>query len=382
MTSLSASHSRFRVAAQVSLLSLCVGLATMLAPQASGAATSSSSSSVVASAKNFLKPYEAIPKGVGITIPVKKTPSPNQTVVYLQCEQPQCASVGQQYAAAVSALHWNLKILNYQSTNPATFTSALTEALQYHPVAVGFLALLPYALWSDEVASYKAANVAMLPIAAVDTTVHSAIVRNVLSTPAADLYAKILADWVIADSNGHAKVIYWSIPQLPAGLVIQSGFLASIKPCTTCSVKVISSSIPDVEAGDAPGEIVSAVKADPGVKYVVLSDIQLAPGLTAALKAAGVTGVKIAANEAAELDQTAIRNGEEAAGTPSPNDVAAWQSVDAAVRFSEGMSVPAVTTPTQLLTKATMTATGVVPSDNYPYPSNYQKLFKQLWKMG
>ena len=346
-------------------------------------AASSSPSSDAAAAQKFLKPYDSIAKGIGITTPLKKAPASGKTLVYLQCEQVQCAAVEPQYAAAAKAVGWHLTVLNFQSTNPATFTAALNNALQYDPVGVAFVALLPYALWSSEVPKYQSAGVVMLPLGGVDVPAKSPVVLGTLGAADARLDAKILSEWVTASSGGDGNALLWSIPQLPAGTLIQNAFTADMKKeCSACSVKVVDSSIPDVEAGKAPAEIVSAAQTDPGLKYIAVADIQLAPGLKEALKVAGITGVKIGGNTAGKIDEAAVQSGQESAVTPSPDDLAAWLSVDAAIRHSEGMTIPSVITPTQLLTAATMASTGVVPSDDYPYPANYQKLFKRLWKVG
>lgn len=351
------------------------------APTVTGGASGAPAASAAA-ATAFLQGYESLPTGLGVTTPVRSSPATGKTLVYLQCEAAQCAEAGSAYKNAVAAIGWNLKTLNFQSSNPATFTAALDQALQYRPIAVAFVSTLPYAVWSAEVPKYKAAGVALLPIGAVDATADSTILRTAMGKAFEQTSAQILANWFIADSGGHGHALFWGLPQLPAGLVLQTAFLADVaKDCPACSVKLLTQSLPDVLAGKAPSAIVSAVRAAAGTNYVVLCDGALAAGLTGAMDAAGVTGVKIAAATSGATDQAAVKAGQEAAATPAPIALAVWLEVDAAIRFSEGMPVPAVQEPLQLLTTQSMAATGVAPSDDYPYPADYQQAFKQLWKV-
>ena len=350
----------------------------------SSSAVAGSPAAAAAAATTFLKAYAGVPTGVGITDPVNTTPATGKTFVYVQCEAAQCAEAGTDYKQAVEALGWHLKTLNFQSSNPATLTSALTQALQYHPVAVAFVATPPYAVWSGQIAKYKAAGVALLPIGAVDGTPDpTTLIRIGMGASFQKLSGQILANWFIAESGGKGKALFWGVPQLPAGLAIQNEFIADVKSgCPACSVKLLTQSLPDVLAGKATGAIVSAVRAAAGTGYVVLCDGAFVPGLNAALKAASVSGIKIAAGTSGTTDQAAVKAGQEAAATPTPIALAVWLEVDAAVRFSEHMTVTAVEEPLQLLTTQSMAATGVTPSDDYPYPTNYQQIFKQLWKIG
>jgi ribose transport system substrate-binding protein len=348
----------------------------------SGTADSSSQppAPAVAAAGAFVAKYEQMPASIGVSEPLKTRPAPGRTLVYLQCDAPQCALETPILAAATTVVGWKLKVLNYQAANPATFLSALTSALQYHPVATTFTAIAPYAVWSSIVPQYKAAGVAIIPLGGMDTPTNATIVRNVLGRPDIALQAQVMADWFIADSGGHGKALFWTVPQAPAINYTQEVFSAEVaKSCPDCSVKLLEQALPDVAAGDAPADIASALRSDPSLRYVILGNIVEASGLEAALKTAGVSGVKIAGFLGGAADQEAVRSGSESAVTPLPLTVGAWQVVDAALRYAEGMPVTPATAPFQLLTTATMTATNISASGSYPYPANYQDLFKQLW---
>jgi ribose transport system substrate-binding protein len=373
---------------QVMLVALVgVFLAACSSPNSGTAAGTADSSSQpadpgAAAASAFVAKYEQTPASIGMSTPLNTRPSPGKTLVYLQCDAPQCALETPILTAATTVVGWKLKVLNYQAANPATFLSALSSALQYHPVATTFTAIAPYAVWSSIVPQYKAAGVAIIPLGGMDTPTNGTIVRNVLGRPDIALQAQVMANWFIADSGGHGKALFWTVPQAPAINYTQQVFSAKVaKNCPDCSVQLLEQALPDVAAGDAPADIASALRSKPSLRYAILGNIVEASGLQAALKTAGVSNVKIAGFLGGAADQEAVHSGSESAVTPLPLTVGAWQVVDAALRYAEGMPVTPTTAPFQLLTMANMAAANISASNAYPYPVNYQALFKQLWKI-
>jgi len=79
--------------------------------------------------------------------------------------------------AASKVVNWQFKAIPYQSTNPSTLSNALDQALRYHPVAVAFTSP-PYALWSQKVAEYKKAGVALIPSFTGAVPLDSTIIAN------------------------------------------------------------------------------------------------------------------------------------------------------------------------------------------------------------
>jgi ribose transport system substrate-binding protein len=372
-----------RVLVTASALALSVA---MMAGGVSDPVAASSKSGTVSSglvnAAKVVAEYEKLPTSVGISTSLKATPATGKTLVYLQCDLPQCAVIEQLIATATAAVKWNLKVVNFQSSNPATFTAALNTALQYHPVAVSFVAIDPYSVWSSSVSAYKAAGVALIPLGGMDTPTNGTIVRNVDGRADIELQARALADWFIINSHGHGDAVFWTVPQAPAIDVTQEAFSAEVKKnCPDCTINVLQQSLPDVAAGDAPATIVSALRDDPDAKYLILGNIVEAAGFESALEAADVTGIKIAGFDAGATDQIAVKQGTESGVVPFPLAIPAWQVVDAALRFSEHMGVPHTSAPFQLLTSSSMASTRVNPTNAYPYPSNYQSTFKRLWKV-
>jgi ribose transport system substrate-binding protein len=346
---------------------------------ASGNQTGATASQV-AKAKAYIARYASPPTNVTVTTPVLKHPTPGRTVVYLQCAGPQCAEAGDAMANAAAAVGWQFKRIDFDTTNPATLIAAMKKALQYNPVGVAFQAV-PYALWASQVPAYTAAHVALVPSYVGATPSNPIIAANIGGNNVIEANADLIANWFIADSHGTGKALLYSVPDFPALLQVQTDFLAAVKAgCTGCSVQLVNGTPTQVAAGGVNAAIVAALRRDSSLQYMIMSDYPLTVGLPAALKAAGISGIKIGGIYAGAADQTLIKQGQEAAGTPQPENIPGWLTIDAMIRYSEGMSNNDGDDilPLQLLTPSTVGE----PTNSYDFPANYQQLFKRLWLAG
>jgi ribose transport system substrate-binding protein len=319
------------------------------------------------------------PASIPLTTPLKQAPPKGKTFVFLQCELAQCKTFEEGVAAATAALGWHLKVLSFQNANPATLTSAMTQALQYKPVGVAFTGL-PQAVWQNEVAAYKRAGVPLIPAYSGPIQRDATVIADIgaLSEPA---YGKILANWFIADSNGTGKALSFRADDFAPLKQFSDSFDATVKSgCSGCSVTDLRATIPQVEGGQATSAIVSALQKDPSIKYVVACDAPFVDGLPAALKAAGLYGkVKIVGGGATSVEEKGLQTGVFAALTSLAQRYTGWLMVDAAVRHLEAMTIAPSDggEPIQLLTKSTLQT----PSDSYDYPASYPAQFKALWHL-
>src|SRR6202034_218463 len=84
--------------------------------------------------------------------------------------------------------------------------------------------------------------------------------------------------------------------------------------------------------------VVSALKRDPSVDYVLAADGVLIPGLSSAMSAAGITGMHVGGALATAETEQAILNGTETAFTTYNSGYIGWQTVDVALRLVEKMT--------------------------------------------
>jgi ribose transport system substrate-binding protein len=341
--------------------------------------SSSSGNSQVANAEAFLKPYETPPASLRLTTPLPRKPTAGKTLVWMQCDAPQCAEETTMFRQATTAVGWNLKIITYQTANPATLVAGLQQALQDKPTAVSLVGL-PYAVWSSVVPAYKSAGVAIIPMYVGDVPLSSTIVANIAQPSDFAVWGKLLANWFIADSDASGKALLVNVTGLAPSPVIVSAFQQTVKNgCAKCSVTTFEQTFADVQAGDLSSAVVSELQQHPDIKYVISAEQPLSAGLSQAISAAGLSGIKLAGTSAEQAEESQVKSGVLSAVTPTALNFATWLVVDAALRFSEGAPQPAATPlNTMLITQSSP----ITPSDTFAYPADWQEQFKTLWKVG
>lgn len=351
--------------------------ASSKASSSTAATTAAGGSDVSSTVAAAVTAAEKLPTALPISTPLDAAPAKGKTFVWTQCDAPQCPETTQFLQEALSAVGWNLKTVDYQTENPASLVSAMQQALQYKPVAVGLVAQ-PYAVWSSVVPQYQAAGVKIIPESIGPVTLNSTIPAQIDDPNLFAKQAQTMADWFISDSGGKGHALLWSVPQIGSLQAFDQDFQPTVaKECSGCKVTFLGEPFADVAAGKNVSAIVSALQRDPSINYVISSEQALNTPLAAALKAAGITGVKIAGANVEAADEALIASGTESAGIPTELNLVSWLMVDAALRASEGM--PAIAedvTPTLITPSSHITAT-----DTFAYPADWQSQFKSLWKV-
>lgn len=347
-----------------------------------GQSTGASVAPGVAAAAEAAAKYAVAPTALAVTEALPAAPERGKSVVFLQCEVQQCADGGKGFAAAAAAVGWKVKTLGWKSTDPATLVAALQQALTLSPKPYAVsLSGLPEVVWAKEKTAYAKAGVLMVPWSLGPVTVDKTVIGNILAPEDSMLQGKLLADWFITDSQGKGKVLQQDIPQFPTIGEVGSGFRDEVSAaCPDCKVTKLDVTGTQVASNGVTSAIVSALQRDPSIGYVAASDIALAPGLPAALKAANLTKVKILGGAATPTDEQNVRDGTVAAVTKNDLVYCGWLVMDALVRHAAGLSFPPNDggLPQQILTKATVGPAGTTTL----VPAGYPDLFKKLWQVG
>lgn len=342
--------------------------------------TSTANQAVVTKAEAFIKPYLTPPTTIPLTEPLKEAPAKGKTMVFLQCELSQCKGIGLGVQQASEVVGWTFKTIPYESTNPSTLARAMDQALQYKPVAVAFTSP-PYAIWSQKVAEYKAAGVPLIPSFTGDVPISDTIIANPASTEYAELNGKIIANWVTAASGANAKILSVSVNDFPYLAGTTKGFDSTIESdCPGCKLTKLNVGIPDVGSGNINTIIVSTLRKHPEIDYVVPVDVAFVGALPAALDAADLGAkVKIAGCCGDTTTEAGLASDKFSAITGVNGFYAGFASVDAAIRSSQGLPIPANEgiLPVGLLIKDT----AVKPADSFQYPVDFVDQFKKLWKL-
>jgi ribose transport system substrate-binding protein len=245
----------------------------------------------------------------------------------------------------------------------------------------GVFAGIPEAVWSAEVPAFEKAGIPLIPVAVGATTASPAIPAGSLDGPAdAKAQAAAIADFFIADSGGTGDALVVNVPDVGSLQIATTQFLGTTASgCSGCKVTTVNVTLAQVAGNGVVPAVVSAVQRNPGIKYIVTPEGDYTLGLSAALAAAGLSGVQLLGINPDKTDQQEIATGTVTAFTLLPFKVLGWKAVDVALRYSEGMATSPGDgpLPLQLLTKATIGT----PADSIDRPADYQDQFEKLWKL-
>ncbi len=358
--------------------------ATTAGSSASNAAGGSSSSSV-ATAQAIVNKYLAAPTDIAETVPLPHAPAKGIKVAFLTCPAASCSLLNSGFTSAAQALGWDPTVITYSSATPGqAFQQAINEGYKYIvSTSVTLSEITP------EVQEAKAKGIALFEGYVPDTPQGTSnglygVVADQASSVAG---GALMGDWIEANSQGHANVVYVSLPLYPSLVGEGQGAQQELaKLCSSCSFSTLPVTVNQLTAGQVPSAIVSYVQAHPSTNYVYLSFQDLDPGLVAALRAANLLGkVKVIGTqgEAAQLQE--VQNGTETMWSVLPEPYEMWVIVDWMARQSEGVLNQAALSAGNAAevffvqdaaqAKAQLAADG----GNWPGPANYEKDFKALW---
>jgi ribose transport system substrate-binding protein len=345
------------------------------ATPASGAAATE-----VKAAEKIADAAEATPAKIPLEEPLKAKPPAGETMVYLESNFEQAVTTRKAIEEAVKPLEWNLKTITFKAEEPATLISAFKQALQYEPVGVS-LNGTNSAVWQSVIPEYEAAGVPIVEGLAGPQELNGALVANLWNEEDIAVDAKILANWMTADSGAAGKAIVLSVPELPILSEFASSFSSALKEaCKGCDAETVKATTAQITNPSVTnGLLVSAAEKNPEAEYIITCDGALNVGLPAALSGAGLEGLKVAGAQGSENSQAEVAAGKASVYAAQNFAYYGWQSVDAIARHLEGMKIAPGDggMPHQLITKENVGT----PTEDMKGPKEYQAEFAQLWKV-
>ncbi|WP_460606869.1 substrate-binding domain-containing protein [Jatrophihabitans fulvus] len=339
-------------------------------------------SSGVAAAKAATEKAKQAPTSIPQTQKLKTKPETGKTFVFLKCQDVnQCAVEADGYKAATKAIGWNYKELSFKSSDPATLVSAMKQALDFKPVAVSFSGL-PRAVYQSVIPEYRKAGVKMVTMYEGPTTYDDVLIGQVGGQKDVQEYGRIIGNWVVADSNGKANILLQEVNDFPILKDYVTGFKEAVeKNCGSgCKITELNNTIAQL-GGQVVPAVVAALQKDRSINYVSTVNGPFLTGLPAALKAAGITNVKICGESGDTTNLTNVKNGTESAYTGLALNQASFAAMDMVLRDMQGLPFDKEGnggSPKQLLTKDV----DFKISTSYDVPSDYESQFKKLWLVG
>ena len=318
------------------------------------------------------------PTAITDTAKVTGTIPKGKTIYFIPCgPNPECQQEGQIVKQADTILGWNT-VIAPNDGSPQGSKAAFDQVVRAKAAGVLYTAIAQ-ATFQSEIPALQA-NKTVVSTCCVTDSVGTGIDYAIDVPSQVGPVGGAQAAFVASDSkctNDSSVVV--NIPDLQIlGTGVTDYKSAMAGYCPGASVAVLNVALADI--GNANTTIVSYVRAHPSVKYVVASTDGLTIGLPGALKAAGLSSIKLVGQGATPTNIQYLKSGQEAADVAFPYYEVMWSMVNAVAQKEAGETItPSVAPPLWLLTPSNAPNTSAAA---FPVVVNYQQEYKALWGIG
>ena len=354
------------------------GSTTAADPSPTGASTTGSD--LQATVASFLEP----PKTIGITEPLSKKPEAGKYIVVVESQEPTSLATDAGLKEAADALGWKLEVVQ-EGTGPEDPARALGQALDKKPDAI-LISGNPLSTMRAQVERAKQENVIVVQSDSGEPVGQdgSVYVTSLDSFDQTGLWGTMIADYVAEQGSKHALLVDLSLyPILHAFVEGAQTELGKVSPDTKTTVLDVQ--IQDFVNGKVPSNIVSEIQRNPDIDFIVLSLGDMATGLDAALRSAGLADkVKIGGESAGPPNVTALKNDTQDVFTGFAVKTHGWRRADMLARIFNGDPVAPnndSSLPTQLLTPENVAAAPLDEEGNYVGVEDFRDQYKALWQL-
>ncbi len=184
--------------------------------------------------------------------------------------------------------------------------------------------------------------------------------KTEIAGAACENQGKILGDYVIAQTNGHAHAMFVGTTTYNCNVQRLQGFKYTFSKSATCSLKVIEFAIADLTT-TLTSQITSAIEANPSVTYIAGTFDQVALDATIAVRNQGKSNsIKVVGFDGNAPDLALIKSNDiQVADCVTGQLDSGWEAVDAAARVHSGIKIPDNIAPSiVLITHANIKAIG------------------------
>jgi ABC-type sugar transport system substrate-binding protein len=316
-------------------LAACGGstAATPAAPSG-GASDGASAASGLAEAKAHVAEAETRPTQINITTPVSKPVPTGKKIMFISCGSANCALESDIIKSATDKLGWTLETINTDGS-PEQAKAAWTQAVTKKPDAILYTAT-DRPIIDPQLRQLEKDGVFVAACCTVDPPEDG--ISYVIGD--ATTNARVgddMAAMAAVNNNGAGGTLYVNLPVFPILTAVKDAYVSSLKTfCSACTVQNLDLPLSAI-GKDAPDKIVSAVRAKPEIKTIVLSVDAIGIGLPAALRAAGLTDkVLIIGEGPVESTLAEIKAGQRGPTNVFPYYESMYSMVDAVVRHVVG----------------------------------------------
>lgn len=344
-----------------------------------GASSAEPDEAAAAAAQTRIDPYLKPVEDIDVTTPLTKKPDEGKSVYYIRFNLPVAAVLDAPFKEATGALGWEGKVLAIDAADPQATSNAMTRAVgegaDYIAVNSGSIEGMGPGL-----VAAKEAGIPVFLAAGVGEPQgeKNGVFGNVQAVNSTSSTLG-LVDLMIVDSKGSGSGLLVNAPDFPILAPIDDQAKQHVEDnCDGCSLDVLDIAPQDL-GGDVASTIVSAVRQNPDIKYVISSFDGLASGLPEALAAVGMDDVQIYVAVATPPFVQSIRAGDMAASLTLPDETRTWLLVDQIARVSVGMDAEQKEHSNMAMQ---LWDTDNVPADADTWdPPEYKEKFKALWQV-
>lgn len=298
--------------------------------------------------------------------------------VFLQCSTPVCALAGKLLQPAVKAIGGTFTAVDAGTTAQAS-QAAASSVLALKPDAVLYSGSTP-ALFGGGLKAISGAGIKVVSISISTDVKPYGITFNYIGPDTTQLYGKLLADWVVVNKGAIADAVSYGVPALDLSPSVQKAFEDELhKNCASCKARTVPIDASTIGKTSA-ATVVSDLQAHPSTNVAVFVSFQVAAGLPAAMKIAGLSVPTVGfAPTPGNLQD--LKNGGLTAALAIDFPVSVWTAVDAAARLIQGAQPTsgeeAGEVPLQFLAKKDITFDPTNGWSGYP---DFSQRFAMLWQ--
>ncbi len=333
----------------------------------------------VATATERLEAYSTTPAELPVTEPLTVQPTGKQ-LYFLQCGVPVCKAIGDGIREAGETLGFEVTTVDL-GTTPESIGRGWTTAVDARPDVV-ISSANPVSFYESQLAELESQGVPYIAFSIPDD-VGAGVTANLITKEEYAQHGRLMADFVIADSEGRGNVEFFNVPDFPVLASLQEGFKSEMEElCPDCKVEYVEVAPGDIGTA-LPGTVVSALQRNPDASYLAMGFGDMFSGVPEALGAVGledqVQGVSAAGTA---YNYELIKKGDlQAADVALPTNFLGWYTVDTAARALSGQPLPEFVegefqTPTQVLTEDDITFDI---DEGWPGVTDYKAKFEELW---
>lgn len=370
-----------------------VALAVVLAGCATSGGGSSSSSAAadgaagLAHAEEQIAPYleraVAIPD-VDPPIPVDQPLSAlpeGKKFAYVECNVPECAVVGAQMKNVIEQLGGDFQSFK-QGADTQSTADAFQAAFDYQPDVLIQDAIDP-ATWTSQLNQFKDAGIPVVSWTIPNEPAADGISAVFNGGDTFRTVGRIMADYVIAKSEGTANAVIFYPPEYTVFTGLAEDFVDEVNTqCPGCTVEAVSAPASEI-GSQLPNRVVSFVQSNPDTDWVVGAFGSVLIGVPQALRAAGIDGIDTLSQAGGQVNFQYIKDGLQTADLSNDLNQEAWIAADIAAKLATGQAVDEVTLNSRSAQKfITAENLDFDPEAGFASYPDYQDYFLGLWGLG